>query len=115
KINKKNIDLIASTDINVPKIVLGDPLRIKQILNNLISNAIKFTERGYIIIKTTIEVETDNNYTLAIAVTDTGMGIAKSDQTKLFNAFNQADTSITRRFGGTGLGLVICKKLAEVM
>lgn len=112
---KKNVDLIASSDINVPKTVLGDPLRIKQILTNLVSNAIKFTDHGYVVVRAKIELESEKNYALSISVTDTGIGISNDDQTKLFNAFNQADTSITRRFGGTGLGLVICKKLAEAM
>lgn len=113
--HKKGIDLIPSTMIDVPKKILGDPLRIKQLLTNLINNAIKFTERGYVLARTSIDRETDNDYLVTISVIDTGMGISPSDQSKLFNAFNQADTSITRRFGGTGLGLVICKKLAEAM
>lgn len=113
--HKKGIDLIPSTEINVPKTVLGDPLRIKQILTNLVSNAIKFTDRGHVLIRTSIVEEQENEYQVCIAVTDTGIGIADDDQTKLFNAFNQADTSITRRYGGSGLGLVICKKLAEAM
>jgi len=113
--NKKGIDLIPSTEINVPKTVLGDPLRIKQILTNLVSNAIKFTDQGYVLVHTSIEQETDTDYNLNISITDTGIGISKDDQIKLFQAFNQADTSITRRYGGTGLGLVICKKLAEAM
>ncbi len=113
--HKKGIDLIPSTEVNVPKTVLGDPLRIKQILTNLISNAIKFTDNGYVSIRTSIEVENEKNYCLRISVIDTGIGISVEDQNKLFNAFNQADTTITRRFGGTGLGLVICKKLAEAM
>lgn len=113
--HKKGIDLIASTNSDVPRTVLGDPLRIKQILNNLVSNAIKFTDTGYVLVQTSIEYETENTYTFDLCVTDTGMGISKEDQTKLFNAFNQADTSITRRFGGSGLGLVICQKLAEAM
>ena len=99
----------------MPKTVLGDPLRIKQILTNLVSNSIKFTDHGYVRVSTHIEDETDKDYTLCISVSDTGIGISSDDQTKLFNAFNQADTTITRRFGGTGLGLVICKKLAEAM
>lgn len=113
--NKKRIDLIPSTDLNVPKTVLGDSLRLKQIITNLISNAVKFTDHGYVLIRTSIEQETDKDYTFSIAVTDTGIGISDEDQSKLFNAFNQADTTITRRFGGSGLGLVICKKLVEAM
>ncbi|KTD25816.1 two-component system sensor histidine kinase LetS [Legionella maceachernii] len=113
--HKKGIDLIPSTAINVPKTVLGDPLRMKQIITNLVSNAVKFTDQGYVLIRTAIEQETEKDYTLCISVTDTGIGISSEDQTKLFNAFNQADTTITRRYGGSGLGLVICKKLIETM
>ncbi|HAU1016210.1 TPA: response regulator [Legionella pneumophila] len=113
--HKKGIDLIPITDINVPKMVLGDPLRIKQIISNLVTNAVKFTDHGYVLIRTKIEQETDKDYTLLFAITDTGIGISPEDQTKLFTAFNQADTSITRRYGGSGLGLVICKKLCEEM
>lgn len=113
--NKKGVDLIPLTAANVPKTMLGDPLRVKQILTNLVNNALKFTDHGYVLIRTEIEQETDHQYTLVIHVIDTGVGISKEDQAKLFNAFNQADTSITRRYGGSGLGLVICKKLTECM
>lgn len=113
--HKKGIDLIPSTDISVPRTVLGDPFRLKQIITNLISNAVKFTDHGYILVRTVIEQESEKDYTFCISVTDTGIGISSDDQTKLFNAFNQADTTITRRFGGSGLGLVICKKLVEAM
>ncbi|KTC65477.1 sensory box histidine kinase/response regulator (plasmid) [Legionella adelaidensis] len=113
--HKKGIDLIPSTATNVPKTILGDPLRIKQIITNLVSNAIKFTDHGYVLIRTKIEQETEKDYTLCLSVTDTGMGITPEDQATLFNAFNQADTNVTRRYGGSGLGLVICKKLAEHM
>lgn len=112
---KKGIDLIPSTAIDVPKTMLGDPLRIKQILSNLISNAVRFTEQGYVLIRTHIEHESDKDYSICLAVTDTGIGISAEDQATLFTAFNQADTTITRRYGGSGLGLVICKKLAEQM
>lgn len=113
--HKKGIDLIPSTEINVPHTVLGDPLRIKQILTNLVSNAIKFTDHGYVHVHTSIEDESDKAYRLDISITDTGIGIPGEDQVKLFHAFKQADTTITRRYGGTGLGLVISKKLAEAM
>lgn len=113
--HKKGIDLIAITETNVPKIVLGDPFRIKQFISNLVTNAVKFTDQGYVLIRTKIEQETDKDYTLCITITDTGLGISAEDQNKLFTAFNQADTSITRRYGGSGLGLVICKKLCEEM
>ncbi|WP_133138257.1 two-component system sensor histidine kinase LetS [Legionella tucsonensis] len=113
--HKKGIDLIPITDINVPKIVLGDPFRIKQFITNLVTNAVKFTDHGYVLVRTKVEQETDKDYTLCITITDTGLGISPEDQSKLFTAFNQADTSITRRYGGSGLGLVICKKLCEEM
>lgn len=112
---KKGVDLIPITEINVPKIVLGDPFRVKQFISNLVTNAVKFTDHGYVLIRTKIEQETDKDYTISIAVSDTGLGITPEDQSKLFTAFNQADTSITRRYGGSGLGLVICKKLCEEM
>ncbi len=111
----KGIDLIPATAVDVPKTVLGDPWRIKQIISNLVSNAVKFTDYGYVLIRTNIEHESDNAYTFCVSVTDTGIGISANDQTTLFNAFNQADTTITRHYGGSGLGLVICKKLAEHM
>ena len=113
--HRKGVELIPSTDIKVPRMLLGDPIRIKQILTNLVNNAIKFTDHGHVRVKISLLNESTETYTINIEVSDTGIGIAKEDQSKLFNAFNQADTSITRRFGGTGLGLVICKKLAEAM
>ena len=113
--NKKGIDLIPATSVDVPKTILGDPVRFKQIISNLVSNAVKFTEHGYVLIRTHVDQESEKEYTIFISVTDTGIGIASEDQSSLFNAFNQADTSITRRYGGSGLGLVISKKLAEQM
>jgi len=113
--HKKGIELIPITDLLTPKTILGDPVRIKQIISNLVTNAVKFTYQGYVLIRTKIEQETDKDYTLLFTITDTGMGISQEDQTKLFTAFNQVDTSITRRYGGSGLGLVICKKLCEAM
>ncbi|TAL62910.1 MAG: response regulator [Legionella sp.] len=113
--HKKGIDLIPITEVDVPKTVLGDPFRIKQIISNLINNAVKFTDHGYVSIRTKIEQETEKDYTLSVTISDTGIGISSDDQNKLFTAFNQADTSITRRYGGSGLGLVICKKLCEAM
>ncbi len=113
--HKKGVDLIPITQIDVPKTILGDPLRIKQILSNLINNAIKFTDHGYVCIRTKIEEETEKDYLLQFMVVDTGIGISAEDQNKLFTAFNQADTTIARRYGGSGLGLIITKKLCEEM
>ncbi len=113
--HKKNIEIISSNEINVPRKVLGDSLRFKQMLTNLINNAIKFTEKGYVYIHTFVVHESEKQYTLAVEIKDTGIGISAEAQTTLFNAFNQGNAAITRRYGGSGLGLVICKKLAEQM
>lgn len=112
---KKGLDLIPSTHVQVPQTVLGDPLRLKQILSNLINNAIKFTNHGYVLIRTKVVSETKTRYTLCFSIIDTGIGITPEEQTTLFHPFHQADPSISRRFGGSGLGLVICKQLAEHM
>ncbi len=93
----------------------GDPARLRQILLNLLSNAVKFTERGYVAIDTIVSPEPEGRYRVAVAVSDTGIGISEADQEKLFQRFAQADGSITRRFGGTGLGLNISKQLIELM
>ncbi len=113
--HKKGIDIIPSTATNVPRAVLGDPLRLKQIISNLIHNAIKFTDRGYVLIRTTMLHESEHDYNFSIAVIDTGIGIAVKDQARLFNAYQQVDHNIAKGYGGTGLGLMICKKLAEHM
>jgi two-component system sensor histidine kinase BarA len=115
KAHKKGLDLIPSTAVNVPQTLLGDPLRLKQIITNLVDNAIKFTEQGYVLIRTRIEQETDKDYTLSITITDTGIGITPEEQATLFQPFHQADSSIPRRYGGSGLGLIISKQLAEQM
>jgi two-component system sensor histidine kinase BarA len=113
--HKKGLDLIPSTALDVPKIMVGDPLRVKQIISNLINNAIKFTEQGHVLIRTQIHKITEKNYTICLSVTDTGIGISLDDQSNLFHAFHQAGDSLSRRSGGSGLGLVICKQLAEHM
>lgn len=112
---KKGIDLIAIIKPNVPRALVGDPLRIKQILTNLISNAVKFTDQGHVIVRITIEEELKKEYLLHFSISDTGIGIPQQVHSQLFNAFQQVDTSITRRYGGSGLGLMISKKLAERM
>lgn len=110
----KKIELIDDVDPNIPIKLIGDPLRIKQILTNLISNAIKFTEHGHIYIHSTIVGTVDNKITLKITVTDTGIGIPVPQQKQLFQAFSQVHKTPNKMMG-TGLGLVISKKLTHLM
>jgi len=111
----KNIEILGIVYQDVPENLLGDSGRIGQILTNLCSNAIKFTQEGTIQIRVMLEEENDQSVRLRINITDTGVGLSQEQQKVLFQAFTQADTTTTRRFGGTGLGLVISKKLAESM
>ncbi|HHH50655.1 MAG TPA: response regulator [Saprospiraceae bacterium] len=115
KSKEKNIDLKVIIDENVPETVLGDPVRISQILTNLIGNAIKFTHEGYVAIKLKV-LETDEEHALIhFAIKDTGIGIPKEKFDSIFKSFSQADTNTTRKYGGTGLGLSITKRLLELM
>ena len=115
KATEKDLELIFETDKNVPNYLVGDPLRLGQILINYANNAVKFTERGEITIRVTLKSEADKTVLLHFAVSDTGIGITEEQLGKLFRSFQQADSSVTRRYGGTGLGLVISKKLTEMM
>ncbi len=111
----KNLDLIIHVASDVGEVFYGDPQRLQQVLINLLSNAIKFTERGFIRLRVRKLNGGADQPMLEFAVRDTGMGIAPEKQLRLFSAFSQADNSITRRFGGTGLGLLISKRLVEMM
>lgn len=113
--HEKGLELTVVCDSSVPDNVIGDALRLQQILINLIGNAIKFTEQGYIGLRVGQRVITQSRVELEIQVEDTGIGISEQQQTQLFQAFRQADASITRRHGGTGLGLVITQKLVREM
>lgn len=114
-IYRKGLTLTHRLDAQVPAHLVGDSLRIKQVLGNLLSNAIKFTHEGGISIDITLASQRDEQATIQIAVTDTGIGISEEQQQRLFKPFGQADTSTARQFGGTGLGLMISKALVENM
>jgi signal transduction histidine kinase len=111
----KGLDLTCDIDHGLGPALVGDPTRIRQILLNLLNNAVKFTEKGKVCLEVRRLSETHQEVQLRFAVTDTGIGLSEDDQKTLFQSFSQADTSTTRRFGGTGLGLAICRKLVEMM
>lgn len=113
--DEKGLKVKVQLDKAIPKHLIGDPFRLEQILINLLGNAIKFTDDGSVSIKVDLQDKTDNGVTLKIAVTDTGIGIAEAHLAQLFSEFTQADNSITRKYGGTGLGLTITKQLVERM
>jgi hypothetical protein len=112
---KKGLELICHVHENVPNYLKSDPGRLRQILTNITGNAIKFTDRGYISIRVTLIEESQTHVRLNFSVIDTGIGISKENQHKLFKSFSQTDSSISRKYGGTGLGLVISKQLIEMM
>ncbi|HEY7774550.1 MAG TPA: response regulator [Marinagarivorans sp.] len=116
--NEKGVEIVLAISPYIPETVIGDPSRLRQILTNLVSNAIKFTNQGHII----IEVEPlgarshrEKSETLRFSVVDTGIGISEDAQQRIFERFTQAESSITRKYGGTGLGLAICKQLVELL
>jgi len=113
--HKKDIELSINIDSSIPDSLLGDAMRVKQIMNNLVSNAIKFTEHGSVTIDVTYKIITAKRAAIKITVADTGIGMDNEQQQTIFKAFAQADQSITRLYGGTGLGLVICQRLAYEM
>ncbi len=113
--HEKGLELICDYDVEMPKIFRGDPLRIRQILLNLVGNAIKFTEKGEILVKVWSRFEKSRPATINISVKDSGIGIASDDAIKIFDAFQQIDCSTSRRFGGTGLGLAIARRLINMM
>jgi two-component system sensor histidine kinase/response regulator len=116
KSSEMKLDLIYEIEEEIPPNITGDALRLKQILINLLSNALKFTEKGEIGIKADIhKIGADGNLTLRFDVWDTGIGIPQDKLNRLFKAFSQVDSSTTRKYGGTGLGLAICKKLVRLM
>ncbi len=114
-LQKKHLEMIIDISQDVPIEVIGDPLRLQQVIVNLTSNAVKFTEKGTVCISIRNVEETAEHVELNFGVTDTGIGIDIKNQETLFDAFAQADSSITRKYGGTGLGLTICHKIVSMM
>jgi signal transduction histidine kinase/CheY-like chemotaxis protein/HPt (histidine-containing phosphotransfer) domain-containing protein len=115
KTQEKGLELLFKTDPSVPRALVGDPLRLGQILINLSNNAVKFTDAGEIVVSTELVKKDGAQVTLKFSVQDTGIGMTEKQAAKLFQPFAQADSSTTRKYGGTGLGLTISKRLAEMM
>ncbi|SEA27575.1 response regulator [Alkalimonas amylolytica] len=115
KAHSKGLELVSDLSAEIPAELIGDSLRIQQLLVNLLNNAIKFTDTGSVCLMLHGSRQPEGRYKLHGSVTDTGIGMTEQQQQKLFKSFNQADESITRRYGGSGLGLTICKQLCELM
>ena len=115
KAYEKDIEIIFNRDINIPKKIVGDPLRISQILVNIISNAIKFTEKGEVLLEIKVKKIDEDKIDLEFLIIDTGIGMNEETLDNLFKSFSQADNTISRKYGGTGLGLAISKNLIELM
>ncbi len=112
---KEDLEILIATPQEIPRFLVGDPLRLGQILINLANNAVKFTDSGDIVVSTALVKQKKDQVTLKFSVSDTGIGLTKEQSSKLFQSFSQADISTTRKYGGTGLGLAISKKLTHMM
>ena len=112
---EKKLDLDLHIDDQIPEVLMGDPTRLRQVLINLLGNALKFTSQGRVTLQAALTALDPDGATLTLGVSDTGIGIPHEQQQAIFEAFTQADASMTRRFGGTGLGLAICSRLVALM
>ena len=112
---EKNVDVVYEQASDMPRVLVGDDGRLRQVLVNLLGNAVKFTERGEIVVKSWVESRREKTVSLGFSVRDTGVGIAENAKSRIFAAFSQADTSATRQFGGTGLGLTIASEIVGMM
>jgi two-component system sensor histidine kinase/response regulator len=115
KAHEKGLELACRVNKDIPEIVIGDPSRVRQVILNLVGNAVKFTEKGEIILSVEFEEAADSPYHLLFSVKDTGIGIPREKQESVFGAFAQADGSTTRKYGGTGLGLAVSSQLVQLM
>jgi PAS domain S-box-containing protein len=115
KTQEKGLELVLHVEADVPLLLQGDGLRLGQVLTNLVGNAVKFTQAGEIVVKIKLLSDTPEGVVLQFSVRDTGIGMSPEQQAQIFEPFNQADSSISRRYGGTGLGLAICRRLVQLM
>ncbi len=115
KAGAKSIELVFDVDESDKRVFVGDPLRLEQVLINLVGNAIKFSEQGNVVVRVRADAIDERSVDLVFTVIDEGIGLSEDEASRLFNAFTQADTTTTRRYGGTGLGLAICKQLVGLM
>src|SRR6476660_9766986 len=113
KIQEKNLELVKEHDSKIPEVLVGDPVRLHQIILNLVSNAVKFTSEGKITVSVKLLSDDDEKSIIEFAVSDTGIGIEDNKIKKIFETFQQASSSTSRLYGGTGLGLAIVKQLVE--
>ncbi|WP_437215734.1 PAS domain S-box protein [Pectobacterium sp. LFLA-215] len=114
-VGSKPVELLYNIDARIPSEIVGDAMRMQQVLINLAGNAIKFTEKGHVLVQVAELMRDSDNIKIRFRIEDTGIGISKEQQAYIFDSFTQAEASTTRRFGGTGLGLVICKRLLSLM